>query len=50
MTIRFFFPMDPPIQASDKEILCRMQVLLGDTVEAKFTLKNMVYEGKLAIF
>ena len=49
MNVRFFFPADPPIQTNDKKVVLRMQVLLGDVVEAEFALKDMVYEGKQAI-
>lgn len=49
MNVRFFFPTDQAIQSTDKKVLFRMQVLLGDIVEAEFTLKSMVYESKPAI-
>lgn len=49
MSVTFFFPADQAIQAIDKKVLFSMQVLLGDIVEAEFTLKDMVYEGKQAI-
>jgi len=49
MNVRYFFPTDDPLRAAEKKVTFRMQVVLGDIVEAEFALKDMVFEGKQAI-
>jgi hypothetical protein len=49
MNVRYFFPADGSISASEKSVQFRMQVGFGDIVEADFSPKTMVYEGKPAI-
>lgn len=49
MNVRFFFPEDEAIKVDDKSAQFKMQVLLGDIVEATFNLKTMTYAGKPAI-
>jgi hypothetical protein len=49
MNVRFFFPNDGAISTNEKSVQFRMQVLLGDIVEANFLPKTMVYEGKSAV-
>src|SRR5579863_5952254 len=46
--IRFYFPRQGTVQPGDKEIIFRFEI--QDTVvEAKFTLKDMVFKGKPAL-
>ena len=49
MTVRFFFPREAEIKLNDGDVLFRMQVLLGEIVESRFVLKDMIFAGKLAI-
>jgi hypothetical protein len=49
MNVRYFFPVDGRISASEKSVQFRMQVALGDIVEADFSPKTMVYEGRSAM-
>src|SRR5690349_14875041 len=48
LTLRYFFPKRS-IELSDKDVQFQMQVGLAGLVETTFVLKNMFYEGKLAI-
>jgi len=46
--IRFYFPRQGTVQPEDKEIKFRFEI--QDTVvEAKFSLKDMVFQGKAAL-
>jgi hypothetical protein len=47
--VRFFFPADASVTANDRSVHFRVQVILGDIVEATFNPRSMVYEGKRAI-
>lgn len=49
MNVRFFFPGDASITGNDRSVQFRMQVVLGDIVEATFNPRSMVFEGKPAI-
>ena len=49
MILRYFFPRQKSIQQDDKQVLFQMQVGLSGLVEATFILRNMLYDGKLAI-
>lgn len=49
LNVRFFFPAEEVIAATDKTVQFRMQVLFGDIVEADFSPKAMIYAGKPAI-
>jgi hypothetical protein len=46
--VRFFFPRQQTIQAGEKEVLFRFE-MLETSVEAKFSLKEMVYRGQPAL-
>lgn len=46
--MRFFFPRQQTIQAGDKEVIFRFE-MLDTLVEAKFSLKEMVYRGQSAL-
>jgi hypothetical protein len=45
--VRFFFPRQQAIQAGGKEVIFRFE-MLDTLVEAKFSLKEMVYRGQPA--
>jgi hypothetical protein len=46
--IRFYFPRQGTVQPGDKEIMFRFEI--QDTVvEAKFSLKDMIFKGKAAL-
>jgi hypothetical protein len=46
--VRFFFPRQQTIQAGDKEVIFRFE-MLDTLVEAKFSLKDMAYHGQPAL-
>ena len=46
--VRFFFPRQQTIQAGDKEVIFRFEIL-DTVVEAKFSLKEMAYRGQPAL-
>jgi hypothetical protein len=48
MTFRFYFPRANPIVETDKDVTIKVKMGQSE-VQAKFGLKNMVYDGKLAL-
>lgn len=46
--VRFFFPRQQSLQAGDKEVVFRFE-MLDSFVEVKFSLKEMVYRGRPAL-
>jgi hypothetical protein len=46
--VSFFFRRDEPIDLDDKEVSC--ETMVGRMkIEKKFKVKDMVYQGKLAL-